>query len=304
MKVEILGSGGAFRTPRPGCSCSVCTQARERGVPYARSGPGIFVHGPGVLIDTSEDIYMQLDRARLPAIRAGLYSHWHPDHTMGRRVWETLNADQRRLPTRHRRTDVYVPQGVLEDFRRFGLMGHFEFLAERWINLHAMDPWRPYDVNGYAIVAVPLAMERTYAFLIEGPLEVAVPGPARQTGRLFVAMDELHGWRPPEAVRGVDLAVLPAGIFDVDPFTGERNMAPEHPLLKEEATFDEVLACARALGAGKVVLSHIEEPDGLSYDALRRLEEREDVRALSITFAYDTRVIEVARGSAPALSGQ
>ena len=63
MKVEFLGTGGAFPTPRPGCDCAICVQARERGVPYARTGPCLFVHGPNLLIDTPEECRQQLNRS-------------------------------------------------------------------------------------------------------------------------------------------------------------------------------------------------------------------------------------------------
>ena len=253
----------------------------------------MFVHGPDLLIDTSEDIYLQLDRARLGHIHGGLYSHWHPDHTMGRRVWETLNADPRGMPPRHRRSEVYVPTGVLEDFERYGLMPHFDFLARRFIDLIPMQPKRPYVINGYTVTAIPLAMERAYAFLLEAP------GHGPDALRVLVAMDETKGWSPPPAVRGVHLAVIPVGIFEFDPFTGERRMPPEHPLLREEATFDETLALVAALGAGRTVLSHIEEPDQLGYDALRRLEQRSDLRALRATFAFDGCVIDAASPDEP-----
>ena len=52
MRVEVLGSGGATTTPRPGCVCRVCSQARVKGLPYTRTGPSVFVHGPNVLFDT------------------------------------------------------------------------------------------------------------------------------------------------------------------------------------------------------------------------------------------------------------
>ena len=92
MKVEILGSGGASATPRPGCACRVCVEARERGVPYSRMGPSLFVHGPNVLFDTPEESRLQLDRSTVTKIAACFYSHWHPDHTMGRRVWEDVGG--------------------------------------------------------------------------------------------------------------------------------------------------------------------------------------------------------------------
>ena len=46
MKIEFLGSGGAITIPQPCCDCAICREARERGVPYSRTGPSVFVHGP------------------------------------------------------------------------------------------------------------------------------------------------------------------------------------------------------------------------------------------------------------------
>lgn len=91
MKVEFLGTGGAISTPRPLCSCRVCVEARKLGVPYSRGGPSVFVHGPDVLIDTPEEARDELNRSRVTNVNACLYSHWHPDHVMGRRVFESLN---------------------------------------------------------------------------------------------------------------------------------------------------------------------------------------------------------------------
>jgi phosphoribosyl 1,2-cyclic phosphate phosphodiesterase len=49
VRVEILGSGGALTTPKPGCSCRVCVEAREKGIPYSRSGPSVFAHDTMVI---------------------------------------------------------------------------------------------------------------------------------------------------------------------------------------------------------------------------------------------------------------
>ena len=116
MRVEILGSGGAVTIPRPGCSCRVCVEAREKGVPYSRSGPSVFVHGPDVLIDTPEESKLQLNRSQVGPIAAGLYSHWHPDHTAGRRVWESRNFDFRSRPRRYETTPLYIPERGWDDF--------------------------------------------------------------------------------------------------------------------------------------------------------------------------------------------
>jgi phosphoribosyl 1,2-cyclic phosphate phosphodiesterase len=93
MRIEFLGTGGAGTTPRPLCDCRVCVEARTKGVPYSRSGPSVFVHGPDLLIDTPEEIKSQLNRSQVTRVAAVTYSHWHPDHTAGRRA----RGDEHRL---------------------------------------------------------------------------------------------------------------------------------------------------------------------------------------------------------------
>jgi phosphoribosyl 1,2-cyclic phosphate phosphodiesterase len=103
-------------------------------------------------------------------------------------------------------------------------------------------------------------------------------------------MDELHGWTPPPELRGVDLAVLPMGVCELDPFTGERRIHERHPVLSFEATFEQTLAIVDALEAERVVLSHVEEVDGLGFDDLKRLEAQV---GRNITFGWDTMQVAV-----------
>jgi phosphoribosyl 1,2-cyclic phosphate phosphodiesterase len=113
MRVEFLGTAGAMPIPRPLCECAVCAQARELGVPYARNGPSVFVHGPDVFVDTPGEILDQLNRSTVERIAACFYSHWHPDHTMGRHIFSIIGADFRVWPYEPRRvTPVYLPQQV------------------------------------------------------------------------------------------------------------------------------------------------------------------------------------------------
>ena len=73
---------------------------------------------------------------------------------------------------------------------------------------------------------------------------------SRATGkRVLIAMDETHGWTPPD-LGPLDLAVLPVGVFEHHPYTGER-MIPEEfckpPVQKTR--YPQALEMARALGA-------------------------------------------------------
>lgn len=93
MKIKIIGSGGCVSTPKPCCSCKVCTEAREKGFPYARTGCSLFIEDGKVLIDTPEDINYALNHANIDQVNYVLYSHMDPDHTMGMRLFEQLKMD-------------------------------------------------------------------------------------------------------------------------------------------------------------------------------------------------------------------
>jgi phosphoribosyl 1,2-cyclic phosphate phosphodiesterase len=48
----------------------------------------------------------------------------------------------------------------------------------------------------------------------------------------------------------------------------------------------------RKLKPHRTILTHIEEPDGLGYDDLQRLETSFQGTGLNISFAWDTRMID------------
>lgn len=286
MHVEFLGTGGATTIPRPGCSCRVCTEARLKGVPYSRSGPSVFVHGPDILIDTPEEIKVQLNRSRVTHIAAGTYSHWHPDHVMGRRVWEELNQDWRGWPRQVRTTPIYLPQQVAEDFKsRLGSWEHLAFLEhQRLVSLHALSDGDSVVLNGVRIEPFRLAEDYVYAFLFHD-LEA--------DRRVLIAPDELHGWTPPDALQGVDLAILPMGMVEIDPLSGQRKIASDHPLLRHEATFAQTLEIVGRLRPGRAILTHIEEMDGLTYDDLLSLQPELQRNGLPVEFAHDTMLVDL-----------
>jgi phosphoribosyl 1,2-cyclic phosphate phosphodiesterase len=278
VRIEILGSGGAVTIPRPGCSCRVCAEARERGVPYSRTGPSVFVHGPDVLIDTPEESKLQLNRSRVTSIAAGLYSHWHPDHTAGRRVWESRNFDFRSWPRRYETTPVYVPRRVWEDFEaNYGLADQFRFMERQGtVDIVQVTENEPFRVRETSVTPIPLAAENAHAFLFEGDGQ-----------RILVGMDETHGWVPPD-LGPLDVAVLPIGVFEHHPFTGERLIPEEFckPPVKK-TRYGAALEMVQRLAPRRAVLAHIEEMDRLSHDELLRLGESDGWEP-----AFDGKVVE------------
>jgi len=285
MKIEILGSGGAITTPRPLCFCPLCQKARELGPPHQRTGPSLFVHGPDLLVDTPEESAFQLARSGIRQVTAGIYSHWHPDHVMGLRVWQ-MNRDFRSWPRTARPTPVYFPGSVRSDMAsHLGTQEHLAFLeTQEMIRIVDLEEGDSLELGKWTVHPFPLAEDYVYAFLIEEE-----EGP-----RVLLAPDELVGWEPPGWLGPLDLAVLPMGVVEYDPFSGRRQIPAEHPVLRTEATFRETLDIVRGLDARLTVLTHIEEPDGLDHDALLRLEARVEADGgPAIRFAYDTMVLPV-----------
>jgi phosphoribosyl 1,2-cyclic phosphate phosphodiesterase len=203
---------------------------------------------------------------------------------MGRRVFEPLNWDVQEWPWRPRITEVYLPAQVAADFRtRLASAEHLAYLQHIGIvRVHVVPDGERVTVSGLTVTPFRLAEDYVYAFLIE-----------EGDTRVLLAPDELHGWSPPAWLQGVDLAILPMGICVHDPFTGQRRMSESHPLLQEEASFPATLEIVRALGSPRVILSHIEEMDGLGHDQLEVLAKRLNADGLPIAFAHDTMRIEV-----------
>jgi phosphoribosyl 1,2-cyclic phosphate phosphodiesterase len=157
---------------------------------------------------------------------------------------------------------VYIPQRVWVDFERhYGLSDQFRFLERQGtIEVRLLGEGEPFELGDTRVTPVPLDAENAHAFLFEGDGK-----------RVLVAMDETHGWTPPD-LGPLDLAVLPIGVFEHHPYTGERLIPEEFckpPVRKTR--YATALEQARALGASRTVLSHVEEMDRMSHDELVRL---------------------------------
>ena len=95
MKWTILGSGGCQVIPKPLCDCRVCVEARNKGVPYARSGPSAYLHDIGLLIDTPTEVVAQLNHCDIKRVDTLMFTHLDPDHAEGFRVVEQIALDFR-----------------------------------------------------------------------------------------------------------------------------------------------------------------------------------------------------------------
>jgi phosphoribosyl 1,2-cyclic phosphate phosphodiesterase len=287
VKIEILGSGGAVCVPRPFCDCRVCTAARANpGPPHVRLGPSIYVHDLALLIDTPEEIGVELNRSAIARVNTALYTHWHPDHTAGVRVFEgnyplgsllnpALQPRQTRviLPKRVARTfeEHHALRSKLAFLEKFGLVRVEEVAEECQV-----------DIEGWAVTPVPLAEEFAVGYLFEGER------------RVFICADESFCFDG-AGLGSLDLAILPCGYFSHHPYDGDRIIAEGHPVLHREIPYEDTLDLIRRMDAARVVLVHLNHGLGLLPSEFDQLAEdlRDDPTLPPVEFAYDTMLITV-----------
>jgi len=264
MELEILGSGGAFTTPKIFCECQSCSEARMHGVEYSRFGPSVFIHGPDILIDTPEEISVQINRSSVRNINACFYSHWHPDHTAGKRIFGA-GEDLMNQPPQNKCVPVILTEKIATTFSEcMGIMDHLNFMEHLGvIKKQIIGNDEVIDINGYKIEPVQLAQEYVFGYKIFD-----------DTQSILIIMDELKNWIPSKDILETqfDLVYLPFGIFHFNPITNQKLLPDDYFLFEEEQTIDETLNIVKLLSSKQFVLSHIEEPDNITIELANDLQ--------------------------------
>jgi phosphoribosyl 1,2-cyclic phosphate phosphodiesterase len=137
MKFIIIGSGGCVSIPRPLCQCKICTEARQKGIPYARCGCSLYLEDISLLIDTPEDINHALNNTEIVSLDHILYSHWDPDHTLGMRVVEQIRLEwldyyENKKPNNP--INIFASNGVMKDINNIrnpygSFMDYYEYMG-------------------------------------------------------------------------------------------------------------------------------------------------------------------------------
>lgn len=275
MKLKIIGSGGCVSTPRPCCDCKICREAREKGFPYARTGCSLFIEDANVLIDTPEDINYALNNADVKRVDTILYSHIDPDHTMGMRVIEQLRMDWLKVSVGGQNTNpIYVATlpTILEDLKAQGTKYGSVLEYYKWRGLVTLNPVEELAINDLQIRMVPANENQTVAIFVisqNGKKVIYAPcdvKPFPENGLFYDADVLIIG----NTVVG---DVLKEGfVLEVD-----------NPLREELFAMEEIEAIKEKLRIKEVIITHLEEDWGKSYDDYLELEKQYD----GIRFAYD-----------------
>lgn len=282
MRFIITGSGGCVSTPRPLCKCNVCRQAREKGYPYARCGCSLFFQNISLLIDTPEDITHALNNSQIDKIDYIFYSHLDPDHTLGMRVIEQLRLDWLAISINKKCNNpllIMALPNVLEDINAIrtkhgSILDYYEsmnLIKRESINDEILIgdikiSFIPVNKDGNVTIFV---FEKEGKKLIYAPCDVK-PFP---TNIIFKDADYL--------IIGNTIV----GTILKDGFKLEHD----NPLNNELYSLDEVVNIKQKYGIKNVIITHLEEEWGKTYDDYLDLEEDYE----NVRFAYDGMIIEL-----------
>ncbi|HCY85847.1 MAG TPA: hypothetical protein DHV36_11995 [Desulfobacteraceae bacterium] len=274
MELTVLGSGGCMPIPRPLCNCGICREAREKGHPFRRTGPSLFIHGDNLLIDTPAEIGTQLNREGICSLSHILFTHLDPDHIEGLRVIEQIALDFRTwrgIP--EKRLTLLIPRALMEHF------GEITTVYGPWLDFledSGFAVCREFDSTirlgelKITAIRVPGSNPPVFIFVFE-----------KQGARIVYAPCDIKPF--PESrqqVRHPDLLLIQPGMFEQG-LAGDFRYPEGHVSRTTLYTYDDTLALAERLKADRVVFIHLEEYWHRSFSDYMAMETD------NITFAYD-----------------
>ena len=276
MRWTILGSGGCMVIPKPLCRCRVCREAREKGIPYARTGPAAFLHDINLLIDTPAEIISQLNRAPIKRIDYLTFSHLDPDHIEGFRMVEQLTLDFRTWRAYpQKQICLLLPEELSERLSKvssqYGPVLDF-YRESGFLRLELFRNTIRVGEVGITALPVDRGSQISFVYVLE------------KAGRrvVYAPCDIKPFPKHRQEVQHADLLVIQPGIFEKGLKHGFRYPA-EHISRTTLYTFEQTLELASQLNARKTVFMHLEEYWNRSYDDYRALEAKYP----EVRFAYD-----------------
>jgi len=276
MEITILGSGGCMVIPKPLCRCRICREAREKGGPYQRTGPSIFIHDENILIDTPAEIIHQLNRSGIEQIDHLLFTHLDPDHVEGFRVVEQAALDFRSWKAyEDKAIRLILPEELFEGLGRLcSIYGPLiDFYRDQGF-LHCVSFRERVDLGRVKITALPVdrGNQKAFVYVFE------------KDGRkmVYAPCDIKPFPESRKEVRNPDLLIIQPGIFESGLKHGFEY--PDNHISRSTLyTFEQTMELAGRIEAKEILFAHLEEYWNRGLDDYRDLEKQ----FANIRFAYD-----------------
>jgi phosphoribosyl 1,2-cyclic phosphate phosphodiesterase len=221
MRLTLLGTGDAVGTPKIGCTCSTCEDARMGGKSQRLRSSILVESDKGkILIDTSPDLRQQFLRQNLSCIDAVIWTHGHYDHYSG--FGEFYRVQNK--------VDVY---GISENLDYIDQ--YVSFLKPRY---HYVQLYEPFELIGLQFtlfkVNHPPVEVPTGVIIKEGATKVVITGDTNSE----IPDTSLKLMQKP------DLLIADA-------------IVPPHIHIKKHMNSEEAMALAKELNAKETVLTHL-----------------------------------------------
>lgn len=280
MNFKIVGSGGCVSLPKPLCNCEVCKEARSKGKPYSRCGCSLFLEDINLLVDTPEDIAYGINYCGINEIERVLFSHVDPDHTLGMRVFEHLRLNWLDISCGkncENPIEVFALDNVMKSINSIG----FEYgsYLDYYDNVRNLINRKSVNdkvfIHGVEISF--LKVNHATVFVFE-----------KERKKLIYAPCDVKPF--PESKLFLDADCLVIGNTIVGDILKDGFLLKEdNPLRDELFTMNEIEDLKSKYNIKRVIITHLEEDWGKSYDDYVQLEKELD----GIEFAYDGMEIEV-----------
>ncbi|CEQ27434.1 MBL fold metallo-hydrolase [Paraclostridium sordellii] len=280
MKFKILGSGGCVALPKPLCSCSICEEARIKGAPFSRYGCSIFLEDISLLVDTPEDIVHAINHSNIKNIDNVLFSHVDPDHTLGMRVFEQLRLNWLEVSEGkecNKPINVYAIESVMFDMNsikfKFGSYLDYYENTRNLIKRETID--KSIFIDRIKISCIKVNHATIFVF-------------EENNKKVIYAPCDVKPLPNDEIFNNADVLIIGSTIVGSvlkDGFV----LKDDNPLRNDFFTMDEIEDIKRKYNISKVIITHLEEDWGKSYNDYLKLECQYN----GIQFAYDGMEIDV-----------
>jgi phosphoribosyl 1,2-cyclic phosphate phosphodiesterase len=205
------------------------------------------------VVDAPELAFETLNQEVIEDVDAVLFSHFHPDHTLGLRVVQGIGLSD--IPIENwagSKTDVYMPREAHEKIvPNSSVLGH---ILGEWADVEVVEHGDVFEVNGVEVKTIgwseqPRDGDRNiFGYLFE-----------KGGDRVLVSPDENKNI-PTEELGRLDPWIKECGMFERT-LGGTRIRSEERfeRDIQTEMTFEESLNQVSEVDANRVVLTEIEE---------------------------------------------